>query len=422
MRKISLKRNFVLTLIGNFAYGFAQWGMLMVIAKLGTPEMVGRFALGLAVTAPVMMFSQLNLRAVLATDASGKYRFGEYLSLRLAMMAAALAFIVVSSFVAGYDREFAAIAFVIGLAKAFEAVSDLFFGLMQQHERMELIAQSLIVKATLSLALFAAGMLATRSLLWSSVLLMVSWLLTLAFDVWNAGRALGPSGDRAVALADFLPVWAFPRLKTLARLSLPLGFASLLISLLVNIPRYFVGGMLGERELGIFAAMAYAMVVGARVVTALGESAVPRLAKLHQAGDAAGYRSLLLKTVAFGALIGLGGVGVAAFLGRPILTLLYKPEYAERIDVFVWLMFGAGLGYVSLFLQYGLMAAQQFVVQPVVMTAAAAVLSVACLVLVPARGLSGAAMAVAASAATQIVLNAWFTLKAVRALASESRS
>jgi hypothetical protein len=29
------------------------------VAKLGTPEMVGQFALGLAVTAPVIMFSQL---------------------------------------------------------------------------------------------------------------------------------------------------------------------------------------------------------------------------------------------------------------------------------------------------------------------------------------------------------------------------
>lgn len=421
MRKVSLKRNFAVTLVGNFAYGFAQWVMLMVIAKLGTPEMVGRFALGLAVTAPVMMFAQLNLRAVLATDAGGRYRFGEYMALRLAMMALALAFIVATSVVAGYDREFAWIAFALGLAKAFEATSDMFFGLMQQYERMEVIAQSLLVKGVLSLVLFAAGMAATRSLLWASVLLMASWLLTLVFDVWNAHRVLGPGGERAATYATFLPEWT-PRIKTLAKTSLPLGVSSLLVSLLVNIPRYFVGGMLGERELGIFAAMAYGMIVGARVVTALGESAVPRLAKLYQGGDAAGYRSLLIKVVGVGALIGAGGVAVAALGGKPILTLLYKPEYAERIDVFVWLMVGAGLSYVSLFLQYGLMAAQQFVVQPVVMGVSASVLTASCLVLIPSRGLSGAAMAVAASYGAQALCYGYWAGKALRGLDTESRA
>ena len=87
------------TFAGNVVYSGSQWGMLMVLAKLGSPEMVGQFALGLAVTAPVIMFANLQLRGVQATDARREYRFGHYLALRL--FTTALAILVITGIVFG---------------------------------------------------------------------------------------------------------------------------------------------------------------------------------------------------------------------------------------------------------------------------------------------------------------------------------
>ncbi len=49
----SLRRNVAWALAGNLGYSACQWGVLVCIAKLGTAADVGRFALGLALTAPV---------------------------------------------------------------------------------------------------------------------------------------------------------------------------------------------------------------------------------------------------------------------------------------------------------------------------------------------------------------------------------
>ncbi len=87
---LSLKTNFSWTLAGNVIYAGCQWGMLVILAKLGSPEMVGRFALGLAITAPVIMFTNLQLRSIQATDARGEYLFGNYFGLRLFATAIAL--------------------------------------------------------------------------------------------------------------------------------------------------------------------------------------------------------------------------------------------------------------------------------------------------------------------------------------------
>src|ERR1700722_789398 len=86
----SLRTNFSWTLAGNLVYAGCQWGMLVVLAKLGSPQLVGQFALGLAVTAPVIMLSNLQLRGVLATDAREEHTFSDYLELRLVTTGLAL--------------------------------------------------------------------------------------------------------------------------------------------------------------------------------------------------------------------------------------------------------------------------------------------------------------------------------------------
>ena len=40
-KPITLRRNFSWTFVGNLVYSGCQWGMLVVLAKLGSPGMVG---------------------------------------------------------------------------------------------------------------------------------------------------------------------------------------------------------------------------------------------------------------------------------------------------------------------------------------------------------------------------------------------
>src|SRR5688500_18644573 len=65
----SLRSNFAWTLTGNIGYAACQWGMLVLLAKMGSTEMVGQFALALAILTPILGFTNLQLRSVQATDA-----------------------------------------------------------------------------------------------------------------------------------------------------------------------------------------------------------------------------------------------------------------------------------------------------------------------------------------------------------------
>src|SRR5487761_2005637 len=87
---VSMRGNFAWMTIGNAVYAASQWGMVSVLARLGSPEIVGQYALGVAVSTPILMLAQLNLRSVIATDVKREHSFADYRGVRLISLSLAL--------------------------------------------------------------------------------------------------------------------------------------------------------------------------------------------------------------------------------------------------------------------------------------------------------------------------------------------
>jgi O-antigen/teichoic acid export membrane protein len=361
--------------------------MLIALAKLTNTEMVGQFALALAVTAPVFMLTSLQLRVVQATDAGHEYRFTQYFSLRLICTFLALLTVIAIEAIVGYSSSLAAVIFVVGLAKATESISDVLYGLLQQRERMHYIARSMMVKGALSLASMALAVYLTRSVLSGAIALAIAWtLVLLSYDI--------PCAFTIVTPGEFGFRWNRDQLLKLAWLTLPMGLVTMLISLNANIPRYFIEKLAGQRQLGIFAAMAYLMQAGGIVMNALGNVISPRLAKYYAEGRLAEFRGLLAKLLYLAAGLGAASVLAAYFFGRPLLTLLYRPEYAQYTNVFTVLMVAAAVSYVGSSVGTAVSAVRCFAGQfPV--SAGASLLGLVCSYFAVSRlGLMGAALTV----------------------------
>ena len=199
VKPLSLRRNFSWTLLGNVVYAGCQWAILVVLAKLATPEMLGRFALGLAVTAPVAMLANLALRPLQATDARGEYDFGHYLALRCITTPIAIAVIVGIAAFGSYPCQAALVIVAVGLAKAFESFSDAFYGLMQRRERLDLIARSMLIKSPLSVLAMAAAVWTTGDVFWGAAALAATRLLVLVgYDAPSASAIMATSKTGAV--------------------------------------------------------------------------------------------------------------------------------------------------------------------------------------------------------------------------------
>lgn len=396
----SLRSNFAWTFVGNVLYAGCQWGMLSALAKLGSPSILGEFTLGLAVAAPVFMFTNLQLRAVQATDLNAEYGFANYFTLRL--LTTLLGLMVVTALLpfTGASLAVRVVVLLVAVSKCIECMSDVVAGLLQREERLKRVAISQIMRGIGSVAVFSLTFAQFRNLTGSVVASSGVSLAVLAFYDLRSVQAL--AGKRVLFLKFNLR-----ELRHLAMLGLPLGWVSTFASLTVNIPRYFLQHYRGLADQGIYASLSYVVVAINLIVIALSVSVTTRLARLFADGNHRQFIHLLIKLCILGALIAAAGVPLTFLVGRQLLTIIYGSEYAEHVGLLALFVAITGLGTIGSFLFCGLTAARAFRAQVPVFFAAVLIGLAGAAMLVPRFGLIGAGVGLLLSTAAVVLGGVW---------------
>lgn len=405
----SLGRNFSWSILGNVIYSACQWAILVIFARAGTVEMVGQFSIALAISAPIVMLCNLQLRAVYATDFKEMYSFGDYFGLRLLTTALATIITVGIAFWAGYRGEMSAAILIVGLAKALESCSDIFFGLFQKQGRIDYIAISMGIKGLLSLGTVAIGVYTTGSVVGGVIGLLLAWLVVfLLYDLKvTAGllEYIQMTCKKSPELWYFCPRWNGHQAATLAWISLPLGIGMGLISLNTNIPRYFIEYHLGPAEVGGYAAIASMLLMGSTLMDSLGRVVVPNLAHHYTLNNRYECVRLLMVLMGFAAIVGIGGIAVSWAGGGFFLSAFFGAEYEHYTDALFWLMIAAAAFYMASGLRFAMTAVRCFRLQVPLAAITAGVIIIGCYLWVPSDGLQGAAFALLLAMLIQILLS-----------------
>ncbi len=407
--ELSRRASFGWTLAGRVIYGAAQWGTLVVVAKFGSVTDVGRFSLGLAVTAPVMVFCNMHLRNLYATDAGGRYGWATYRQVRgITTLVGALVCAVMAASL--YDGAAAAVIAGVALAKAIEMLEDLRYGVFQRFGRMDGFSTSLILRGVLGLGALATILAVTGDVRLAVLGMAAAWMVVwLLHDRPRSDALLVARGSSASAGTGS------PR--ALVMMALPMGLMWLIDSLNQNLPRYIVEAQLGEELLGFYVPMTYVVTVGSAFVFALGAPVAPRLARYAAEGDARAFAKTSLGLLGLAALMGAAGVAVAAGFGDVFLSLAYAESFARYQSEFVWIMLGGAMHFVLALSMYALTAARVLKTQAAIYLLAAIITGTAAWAWVPCQGLMGAARAsalglsIGAGCAIAAVIWAWLRMR-----------
>lgn len=372
-------RNARWALAANAYYVACQAGVLLVVAREGSPAMVGQLALALAVAAPVQLLASLQLRSAQATDVAGDFAFGEYLTVRACGALASVVVVALLAWGLGLDGR---VTVAVGVMKGIESLSDVAYGRLQHDQRYDRLGLSQVVRGTLAIAVASMVLGAGGGLAVAVLAIAAGWLaVCLGYDLAGLPRGRRP-----------LPA----RLRALVRSSLPLGIAACAGSVAANVPRWLLWDATNDAAVGYFAALSYVVVIGALLASALGQAVCPLLAASHRAAPARFARMTLglAGLVAGGAIVALT---LSASHGAALLGLLYGPDYAAYAPVFTWLTFAGGLAAITSFLNYALTATRRFGHVLAVQLAAGAGALLVGLARVPSSGVLGAAEATVAA-------------------------
>ena len=408
-RPLSLRVNFSWSLMGNVVYIATRYGMVVVLTQLGGAEMMARGMKGFFFCAPFLALGNLGLRNVLVTDARREYRFADYLGMRMITATVALLLTAGTVLVLGYPAEAVLIVLVVAIGNLFESLSDIFHGLQQHHERLDRVSIAVMIRGTLALLGLAVGVYLTGNLVVGMIgfpLAMAAtfllWDLPQGLRAWSAsvGDNLKPGGHAERRLTSVKPRSNVKTLGSLAWLALPLAIVGTEVALFQNLPRYLVEYFLGWASLGVFHAIGSIVTAGFMLVTSMGVSASPRLAKCFAEGNAAAFYSLLLKLLGLVACLGAGGVIVMWLFASPLLQFVYRdPDITKSADLAVWMMIFAAVMYLNGPLGRALDATRQFRIHLAIRTTGILLALELLPILIERHGLTGAAVAMIASAA-----------------------
>lgn len=398
-RADSVGRSLSWSLLGELTFAACQFFSLMVVAKLGSPEALGRYSLGLAVATPIIVLINLHLRPIYVVDVRDEWRFGHYMGLRLVMLPLALLVTAGACLIRGWPWQTAAVVVLIGLIRVAGSASDMLYGRAQRAEKMDSIGISRVMRGSIWIGLLAVGLVLGDEVLGLALAAAGLVLITLAYDLPRAARvrvsAEDPGGVR--------PIFDGQRLRALAWRALPMGLAAGLLVLNNALPAYVLEHSHSIEEVGFFGAMLSVIQASGVVNMALGNAAIPRLAKLSVA-DARGFWILLAKLLAL--VVALNGIGVliVVFAGDLYLRYAFTPQFEVYLPELVLAAIVAVVVGLANMLSQTLTALSRFRAQLVINVIALGFALAASLLLVPERGVAGAVAALLALAGVRLLL------------------
>ncbi len=388
----ALRTSFAWLLWSGVFYGLAQWSILIVMTRALSVEDVGTYTLALAISAPIMMFSGLQLRTLQATDSLSIFEFADFYTLRLLLSTASVPVVAMTASLFSRTGHAVLVCTLVAVAKAVESQSDAVHGYFQRHEAIRLIAYSVMLKAALSALVMTVVLILTNSL----VIAVTSEVLAFAtiFFAFDLRRLRGlPETPRRILVVP----WAESRrrIRRLARQGFPLGLSAGASSLRMNVPRYFLQAQAGAAALGFFGAVSYLNIALGRVVLALNNAAAARLSDSFYSNPAQ-FKRLFWRVVGVIALLGIVAIAVSALFGTELLHIFYGQAYSRYSLAFAISITAAAAGGVASTFELALTVARRLDIQAAAGLAALLTGSLASALLVPKWGVSGGACALAA--------------------------
>lgn len=361
--------------------------MLIALARLASAEHVGTFGLALAVTAPFVVFANLNLRTVQSTDAANEYRFSDYLGARILWQMFALILIVCAALI--WSEPTAYVIILVGLAKVFESLTDLTQGYLHLHGQTRLAARSLALRGILTLSALAVGV-ASSGLVAGVGLMAVIWATAAFFDL----RTVAALENQRWGAKSWIPRFSSQTLRSISLIGIPLGVVAALGSFRTNLPRYVIEASFGPEILGYFTAISYTLVAANVGMIAIGHVMAPRLAAYLQSARMDDARRIVTRLVQLSVCLGLLGVLVAHFGGSQILSFTYGPAYSAYGPDLTWMMAATGFSFLQIVGSTAVSAARMFRIQPLISFIGLSVTSLLSFALVPEYGVTGATFAI----------------------------
>ena len=311
--------------------------ILMVISRIDPVNDAGIFVIAYAIGNLMLTIGRYGIRQFQASDVVEKYSYREYYYSRVLttglMLAISLAYIGFEYGTGQYDGNKSIVVLLICLVKWIDAFEDVFHGMLQQHDRLDIGGKILTVRLFLYTVLYMVLYAVTKDLILTS---LISLLVSFALFVLLNGMALKSFPVEKGELS-------FRKIGAMLWECFPLFGSTFLIMYIGNAPKYAIDSVLSNQDQASFNYVFMPVFVISLLSNFIYQPVLNKLAVIWNQRETSRFWKLIAKYIAailgLTAAVALGGY----FLGIPVLNLIYGVHLEGYLLHLEILLVGGGL-------------------------------------------------------------------------------
>lgn len=340
------RSSFIWNMAGSMLMAFQSVIMLMILTRtLGLVES-GIFTIAYANANLFLTIGKYGMRYFQVSDLKKQFTFAEYRASRVitsvAMVVVSTVYVIHAASANGYSMEKAQVIFWMCLFKVVDVVEDVYHGLYQQENRLDVASKAMTLRMAVTIIIFAVGLIVFKDLL---LVLILSTIATTAIFVlltkWTYGAFSQNDGQARTSKLRINK----KNLLLLLKLCFPLFAGSFLSFYIGNAPKYAIDAMLTDELQACYGFIAMPVFVIGLLNNFIFNPMLYRMSSLWEQGKVWEFLKRTLLQICVVAVITLVCIAGAWLLGIPVLSWLYNTDLSPyKAELLVLLLGGGFLG------------------------------------------------------------------------------
>ena len=375
-----MKKTYFWNTLGSGLNSFNSLFFLIIVTRINGTKDAGIFTLCFATACLAFIAAVYTGRAYQVTDSDKGVKDCDYVYHRLSSSLLTIVLIILFGLISGYTKEKMLILILLTISKIIEAICDVFHGVLQKNERLDLVGISLFVRALSNVTVFLLTDYLSEDIFLACLSLVITDLLILIFvDINNCKKY---KIEKKLNKNSIIKIY---------KLGFFTFFFTLISSYILNIPRYALDYILDEKYQTIFGII----VMPATLIYLLNQFILQPLImtlKKHYEEDMTNFISLILKIIKIVVIIGLLCIVGAYFIGIDFLNIVYGINLNKYLIDLIIILFGAIPYAISNILSNALIITRHTKIQLYIYLFTAVVSALASYLFVKYLGFTGAAI------------------------------
>ena len=310
----NLKKNFIWNIIGLTLYGIVSLFLMIIVKHINGLKISGIFSYAYSICTLFYFISLYYSRTYQIANYNNSKNFNQFLTFRLTSSLLSFVLIFIFSLVSGFDKNKIFIILLLMLFRVLDAISDTFYGYVQEKNELYKVGISYTLKSVLSILLFFIIDYYTKNIYLSIVSMnMVNLLFLIFYDISNYKKLCSDKFKLD-----------FSNTKLIFKESLPIFLFSFISSYLANAEKYVIVYFTTDEIQSIFAILIMPATVLSLVGCYLINPFINKLNELNKNKEYKKFNMLTVKILVALLLLGILGTLFCYLWGIPILNLIYK--------------------------------------------------------------------------------------------------